>query len=70
MNYTVTDDFDKATHWLAEKDDSVDHYNDVLIGKFYPVLYEQHEDEYYVVDEKGFQSMIYMVHEGKFVIMK
>lgn len=67
--YTITEDFDKATHWLAEYDEDIIEYDGVIVGKLYPVSYDEQEEEYYVEDENGDLSMIWLMHEGKFVIM-
>lgn len=68
QNYIITD-FDNATHWIPKQDSSIDGYSDVIIGKYYPIILDKEEDEYFIIDEKGIYSMIYLVHNGICVII-
>ncbi|MGM7720624.1 hypothetical protein [uncultured Metabacillus sp.] len=66
MDYKITDDITKASHWLAKVDEN-NHLSDVRVGVFYPLEYDQIEDEYFIVDDKGVASLIFLGHEGDYV---
>ena len=75
-NYRITDEIGIATHWLAKQtsyyDSDAREYclKVVKIGKFYPLIYDEKEDEYWIQDEEGNFSMIWLCHNGDFVIMQ
>ena len=41
----VDTDLESATHWIPYQDDSLGWYNDVIVGKPYPILYDEKEEK-------------------------
>lgn len=73
-NYIITDDLDKATHWRAKKDlgfeDDFYKHAAITVGEIYPVTYYKIDDEYCIIDENGHLSMIWLCHNGEFLIIE
>ncbi|MGG0667778.1 hypothetical protein ABE073_04530 [Lederbergia citrisecunda] len=63
----ITKSIEEASHWLAEEDEDAINYQGVKAGNLYSIEYDDTEQEYYIVDEMGSHSMIYLAHEGSFV---
>lgn len=81
MNYYVTNDVSKATHWLSYKDEESPVKKHVIPNKFYEIkkikekfqtIYgeEIEDEEYFIKSEDGYYSMYYIAHNGDFVILQ
>ncbi len=81
MNYSVTTDVSKATHWLSYQDDESPVKKHITPNKFYKIkklkekfqnIYgeEIEDEEYFIKSEDGFYSMYYIAHNGDFVIVE
>ncbi len=71
MNYTVTEDISKATHWLAHKDSNSCVKEFIIPEKVYPLIkYDDgfNEEESFIKAEDGSLSMYFMCHKGDFII--
>lgn len=69
--YSGTDDISKATHWRAIKDHlHLDDDTIVTIGTLYSTYLDKYQEEYFIIDDIGNFSMVYLNHKGEFLIMK
>jgi Uma2 family endonuclease len=64
-NYRITNELEKATHWIPYGDSNNDSAS-VTVGKPYELILDD-EKELSIIDNKGNFSQIYMVHNGDFV---
>ena len=81
INYTVTNNVEEATHWLAYHDDKSIIKDKITPWKLYKLeliqekltnmfgVYIEDED-YYCRDNNGKLGMTYFVHKGDFVIVE
>jgi len=58
-----TDDFTKATHWIATKDDC-----GITAGTKYAIWIDPWDNEYVITDNDGHSSSIWIFADGYFVI--
>ncbi|MBD1379109.1 hypothetical protein [Metabacillus arenae] len=68
MNCIVTSDITKASHWLAKEDEN-NEFSNVTVGNLYALKYDEREHEYYIIDDEDRYSLIFLCHEGDFVIV-
>lgn len=70
MEYTLTNNIEEATHWLSLFDSDSPVRDSVIPHKTYE-LYKLKDDigfkEYFILDENGNFSMIYLCHKGVYV---
>lgn len=64
LDYTVVQDIQDATHWLAKKDFNIPSAS-VVIGKRYQLYEDEHD--FYIIDEKGINSLIFLLHQGDYI---
>lgn len=69
MGLILANDIKEATHWLAEEDKDAPEYSNVIADSLYEIAYDEKEEEYYVIDEEGLRSMIYLAHKGMLVML-
>lgn len=76
INYTIVNNVEDATHWIAYTDEKSCVKEWIIPGKVYELvkLIEQwndgEEEEYFILSEDGYHSMYYMTHNGDFIIAK
>lgn len=59
-------DFSEATHWVAMNDENSD-VNGVTVGKAYEIRRNEMEQEYYIIDDRGLASLIFLASNGKLI---
>lgn len=62
-----TKDINKATHWVAGYD-SDDFISKVTPNKEYKLIWDVREGEYHIIDDEGDETLVFLIHEGKFII--
>ena len=79
MNYKITNDIKKATHWIAYEDENLRNKKDSYIGsaitpnKIYKIdslhceLFNDYE--YYNKSDDGDYGMYFLVHNGDYIIL-
>jgi len=67
--YKIVKDIEKATHWLAYRDDKSIIKDSVTSGKKYKLelLEDEFGFEYFIKDDKNNFGMHYMIHKGDFI---
>lgn len=80
MDYLITNDITKATHWIAYQDDNSPIKNIIIPNKLYELKLLKSEftnltgeiienEEYFIKDENEEYRMAYMGHKGDYVII-
>ena len=76
MKYKITNDIEKATHWIAYEDNRLGSSvisELVTPNKIYSIRKERcdffNDEDYYIEDDKGELGMFYIAHKGDFIIM-
>lgn len=64
QDYIITDDVEKATHWIAYPDETSNVKEWIIPGKVYQVI-----DGDFILSEDGNFTCYYMNHKGDFIIM-
>lgn len=65
-----TDNIEEATHWTPTEDEGAYwDWTHVTIGNEYELKYDDSEQEYYIVNDEGIMSLIFLCHNGEFVII-
>lgn len=67
MNYTITKNVTKATHWIAYEDYAFPASSMITPRKLYNI--ELIDEEYVIKDDSGRYSLIYLVHNGDLIIV-
>lgn len=52
--------------WIPKADDNCPDVH-VTVGKAYDMQWCEREEEHFIVDDEGVESLIYLVHDGEFV---
>lgn len=65
MDYIITDDISKATHYLAYPDETSIVKDFIIPGKAYELI-----DHDYILSEDGCLTTYWMCHKGDFIIQK
>ncbi|MDR9507582.1 MULTISPECIES: hypothetical protein [Brevibacillus] len=60
---------EEATHWLATFDDAIDEC-EVTPFQLYRIFHDKYDDEHLIIDDNGNFSLIYLWHEGRFVVLE
>lgn len=68
LDLKQTDDISKATHWRPLSTPSIPTSTGVTVGKVYRLYYDKVEKEEMIVDDNGNFSLIYMCHNGEFLV--
>jgi hypothetical protein len=66
LNYKITNEIEKASHWIPYDDENNDVCK-VTVGKLYKLIWDDKDKEYCIVDDEGILSLIYLVHKGDFI---
>lgn len=56
----------EAKRWIAY-DDENNSFSSVTVGKSYDLHYDEVQQEPYIVDDKGVESLIFLIHHGEFI---
>lgn len=75
MEYTVTNDIKKATHWMSKPDVKSCVKEFIIPNKAYKLIRRNgtwdegmDEEEYFIISEDGCLSTYWMCHKGDFII--
>ncbi|MCG5252464.1 hypothetical protein P4U99_27640 [Brevibacillus agri] len=60
---------EEATHWLATFDDDIGEC-EVTPFQLYRIFYDKYDDEHLIVDDNDIFSLIYLWHNGRFVVLE
>lgn len=69
--FIITPDIHEATHWMPVKDirwTADGHWSGVTPDKPYRLFYDKYEREHVIVNDYGKLSIIYLAHEGFYLI--
>ena len=64
MDYTITDDVTKASHWIAYPDSKSVVKEWIIPGKAYQII-----DQDFILSEDGNLTVYWMNHKGDLIIM-
>jgi hypothetical protein len=66
LNYKITNDIEKASHWIPYDDKNND-ICAVTVGKLYKLIWDDKDKEYCILDDEGIISLIFLVHKGDYI---
>jgi hypothetical protein len=65
MNIRV-ENFEEATNWVATEDEN-NEYSGVTVGRAYALNWDNSSEEYYIIDDRGLKSLIFLAHNGDLI---
>jgi hypothetical protein len=63
MKYKKVTNLEEATHWIPERDEN-NLMSNVTVGQPYKIYFDQEEQEYFVIDNEGLRSLVFLAHNG------
>lgn len=64
--YIKTDNWNLATHWIPTYDNEVN-FGNITIGNLYKIYTDKIDNEQYIFNDNGNQSLIFLCHNGDLV---
>ena len=57
---------DSNRYWIPEVDEN-NCYSHVTVGKEYKIVWDNRDEEEVIIDDDGTMSLIFMVHNGRYI---